>query len=165
MKAYRGHSDGASGAHVVEVLEDGELVALLQHHAKHSPTGISWGYSGSGPADLARSLLIDHLGGAAWCRHCKGAGHVALVAVRVAETGELFGYVEEGHVAAVRAETGEVAFAPSDRTQQCSECWGEKTSFQPGLYQQFKFDVIAKLPQHGSWTLTAAQVADWLMKH
>jgi hypothetical protein len=34
---------------------------LPPHFIKHSPTGFSWGYGGSGPADLARCLLIDSL--------------------------------------------------------------------------------------------------------
>lgn len=34
----------------------------LPHVVLHSPTGIEWGYGGSGPADLALSLLADHLG-------------------------------------------------------------------------------------------------------
>src|SRR5258708_17697696 len=27
----------------------------------HSPTGFSWGYGGSGPAQLALAILVDHL--------------------------------------------------------------------------------------------------------
>jgi len=34
----------------------------LKHHVCHSPTGFSWGYHGSGPAELARCILWDHLG-------------------------------------------------------------------------------------------------------
>jgi len=34
----------------------------LRHHVYHSPTGMNWGYGGSGPADLARSILWDVLG-------------------------------------------------------------------------------------------------------
>jgi len=34
----------------------------LKHRVYHSPTGLEWGYGGSGPADLARSILWDHLG-------------------------------------------------------------------------------------------------------
>jgi hypothetical protein len=30
--------------------------------AKHSPTGFEWGYSGSGPAELARAIMSDFLG-------------------------------------------------------------------------------------------------------
>ena len=36
-------------------------VDTLEHHVKHSPTGFSWGYHGSGPAELARCILWDHL--------------------------------------------------------------------------------------------------------
>jgi len=31
----------------------------VRHHARHSPTGFEYGYAGSGPAELARCLLID----------------------------------------------------------------------------------------------------------
>jgi hypothetical protein len=34
----------------------------LYHLAYHSPTGFAWGYGGSGPADLARSILLDAAG-------------------------------------------------------------------------------------------------------
>jgi hypothetical protein len=34
----------------------------LHHVAVHSPTGFEWGYGGSGPADLALSILADHFG-------------------------------------------------------------------------------------------------------
>lgn len=34
----------------------------LRHEVHHSPTGMQWGYHGSGPSDLARSILADHLG-------------------------------------------------------------------------------------------------------
>lgn len=35
----------------------------LRHAVRHSPTGFEWGYGGSGPADLARSILLDYLDG------------------------------------------------------------------------------------------------------
>lgn len=34
----------------------------LGHVDRHSPTGFAWGYGGSGPADLALSILADYLG-------------------------------------------------------------------------------------------------------
>jgi hypothetical protein len=34
----------------------------LKHQVFHSHTGFNWGYGGSGPADLARSILWDLLG-------------------------------------------------------------------------------------------------------
>ena len=32
----------------------------------NSPTGIEWGYAGSGPADLALSILLDRCGDLDW---------------------------------------------------------------------------------------------------
>ena len=37
---------------------EGEAYASIPHAARHSPTGIEWGYGGSGPADLALSVLL-----------------------------------------------------------------------------------------------------------
>ena len=37
---------------------EGEAHASVPHATRHSPTGIEWGYGGSGPADLARSILL-----------------------------------------------------------------------------------------------------------
>jgi hypothetical protein len=34
----------------------------LQHIVRHSPTGFEFGYGGSGPADLAYSILCDCIG-------------------------------------------------------------------------------------------------------
>ena len=33
----------------------------LPHQVYHSPTGMTWGYLGSGPHDTARSILYDYL--------------------------------------------------------------------------------------------------------
>lgn len=47
--------------------DDGPVIALVfgigcvirvKHDVRHSPTGMEWGYSGSGPADCARSMLL-----------------------------------------------------------------------------------------------------------
>lgn len=61
----------------------------------HSPDGFNWGYAGSGPAQLAFALVLDHSGDA-----------------KLAEV----------------------------------------------VYQQFKFDVVAKLPWQKPWALSAQQV-------
>jgi len=37
---------------------DGTARASIAHVPRHSPTGVEWGYAGSGPADLARSILL-----------------------------------------------------------------------------------------------------------
>lgn len=62
---YRGHRTEAGC--LVEVLpermEGARAVGVpLRHWVRHSPTGFEWGYGGSGPADLARSILAHHLG-------------------------------------------------------------------------------------------------------
>lgn len=56
MKLYRGEPPH----HVV--VETPGHVENLQHFVRHSPTGFSWGYGGSGPSDLARCILLDHFG-------------------------------------------------------------------------------------------------------
>jgi len=67
MKVYRGYSDqgDASGPVSLVVYEDGQEPYKLRHMIVHSPSGMSWGFHGSGPADLALSLLADYLGEAA----------------------------------------------------------------------------------------------------
>jgi hypothetical protein len=65
MKRYRGFSedhDSAMGPEAVFVEDENGQVTQLEHRVHHSPDGFSWGYAGSGPADLARSILADHLG-------------------------------------------------------------------------------------------------------
>lgn len=60
MKAYE-LKRLANGDVQVEVVDGGKR-APLRHLQRHSPTGFEWGYAGSGPADLARSILGDVLG-------------------------------------------------------------------------------------------------------
>jgi len=60
MKTYRGRRLGkAEDSSGVEVTVNDKP---LKHRIYHSPTGLEWGYGGSGPADLARSILWDYLG-------------------------------------------------------------------------------------------------------
>lgn len=46
---------------IVDVSTPGDRRPLY-HYVDSSPTGFAWGYSGSGPTDLARSMLADRLG-------------------------------------------------------------------------------------------------------
>jgi hypothetical protein len=57
MRSYRFTRDEEGDA-LCDVLEAGGSYPL-PHHVRHSPTGINFGYGGSGPADAARSVLID----------------------------------------------------------------------------------------------------------
>ena len=59
MKRYLG-TRGASGCDVC--VEDEGRRYPLRHVVRHSPDGFEWGYGGSGPADLALSILTDAAG-------------------------------------------------------------------------------------------------------
>ncbi len=63
MKSYLMIRDGESFADDVRILvREHGTVGALRHRVRHSPTGMNWGYGGSGPADLARSIVWDVLG-------------------------------------------------------------------------------------------------------
>lgn len=53
---YRGERDEENN---VSVTVDGQP---LRHVLYHSPGGFEWGYGGSGPADLALSILAHYFG-------------------------------------------------------------------------------------------------------
>jgi hypothetical protein len=61
QKEYRGRrtADG------VVVTVDGSPLNPRHDLYNHSPDGFEWGYSGSGPAQLALAILADHLGNGA----------------------------------------------------------------------------------------------------
>lgn len=59
MKAYKGNR---SGDEFVFTVEENGKTAPLKHVVRHSPTGLSFGYMGSGCADLALSILVDMIG-------------------------------------------------------------------------------------------------------
>lgn len=56
-KIYRGEPGD-----VVKVILPSGKSGPLRQVVLHSPTGFGWGYGGSGPADLALSILCDVLG-------------------------------------------------------------------------------------------------------
>ena len=63
MKIYTGElRAGGVGGQAILVIGDDGSSKLLDHIVRHSPDGFNWGYSGSGPADTALSILTDCLG-------------------------------------------------------------------------------------------------------
>jgi hypothetical protein len=61
-RSYRGYRDADGTAHVMIVDDDRLRVLPMQLDLfNHSPTGLEWGYGGSGPAQLALALLADAL--------------------------------------------------------------------------------------------------------
>lgn len=123
-----------AGGHVVHVHEDGGS-RPLEHVVKHSPSGFSWGYRGSGPAELARCMLLHVLGDAAVCTVCGGTATI------------LEGDGDPGHEVAIR-----------------STCWGCDGGYllRPVVYQDFKEEVVAGLPADEPFRLPVALVAAWL---
>jgi hypothetical protein len=63
MRTYRGRRRDV-GDVVVTIFDNGRGPILLDPRLdlyNHSPNGFEWGYSGSGPAQLALAILADHL--------------------------------------------------------------------------------------------------------
>jgi hypothetical protein len=60
---YHGIKSSHTGAVITVEKLDGEVLGVVKHIAGHSPGGMTWGYTGSGPLDCARSLLAAALGG------------------------------------------------------------------------------------------------------
>lgn len=60
MRSYTGERapDGTVRVRVVQ----GGSARPLEHPVRHAPGGFDYGYDGSGPANLARSILADYLG-------------------------------------------------------------------------------------------------------
>lgn len=158
MKIYRGRLAGSSWDEAVveifdhvEVGPPGNAVCRetprgpLTHHSKHSPSGFAWGYAGSGPSELARCLLIDHLGDKAPCPTCEGIGSVT------------YGDVDES--------SGEPITRPArvddEDGTSCPTCWGEKFMISPRTYQAFKFEFVAGWSVSG-WEITSEEIDAWL---
>lgn len=61
-KTYLGQrpADDEIGDCRVTVITESGRAYPLPRVMHHSPTGFEWGYGGSGPADLALSILNDH---------------------------------------------------------------------------------------------------------
>ena len=70
MRVFSGYYDQRAGRPMV--LFDGQPMALpplRPDEVRHSPTGFNWGYQGSGPAELARAILIAVLPDEPAARH------------------------------------------------------------------------------------------------
>ena len=69
MKTYHGIKSEGAGPQTVYVSDETGTRKLdvypSQKLRNHSPDGFQWGYGGSGPAQLALAILLDHFGDAA----------------------------------------------------------------------------------------------------
>lgn len=92
---------GTGGGPDCLVIEGGKERAL-EHRVRHSPTGLEWGYGGSGPADLARSIVAEVTGDEDPHPHLYHAVKERLVAKLPFEGGT----IHEAQVRTVLAERG-----------------------------------------------------------
>ncbi|GGR41590.1 DUF6166 domain-containing protein [Deinococcus ruber] len=131
----------------------------------HSPSGIAWGYGGSGPCDLA--LLVMSL-------------HFPLALDVLRTSGEVFrqhGFplnpdAWEQHELTLAAELSEVAFEQRMTTIEQDlralprRSWDGQWVSAPAWqqYLDFKRDCIQTLDQHSGHVLLAADVRSWLRR-
>lgn len=148
---YRGYRpDNPAGPRLVVIEVNGQVVGPLPHIVKHAPGGFSWGYEGSSPADLARSLLIHTLGPRAQCTACSGSG---MVRVRL----------EGGTLERATTATSATPKRSPDATSypvRCTLC-DDGCAVLPEVYQKYKHVVVARLPLDG-WTIPQREILDWL---
>jgi len=144
---YHGRGNGAGPRPVVTEDADGNMTGVLHHVVKHSPTGLSWGYSGSGPADTARSVLIAALGDAARCPACKGTGKVVWTADDECED-------PVPYDPAVHSGTGSGIEFVVDSCYDCDDGWRVLP------YQDFKREFVAGWGEE--WRMSREDILAWL---
>ena len=130
------------GALVLLETPPGEPIGPLPHHVKHSPTGFTWGYQGSGPAELARCILIAVVGAKARCSTCAGSAWVVFDAA-----GDEHPY-----------DPGTPAAAEPQRCRTCDS----GISVTPKLYRRFKETVVADWPTGAEFRITVVEMRAWL---
>lgn len=135
---YHGSRNEAGGSVVAVETAAGELLGTLRHVERHSPGGFSWGYGGSGPADLARSLLLAALGDAAACLLCRARRQVVLT-----ETGEGLPY-----------EDGDDVNPELIAKCVCSD------GYRSVPYQEFKWKFVAGWG--AEWKMSRTEILAWL---
>lgn len=129
-KKYDGYRD--HGRLKVQVVT-GNVIKPLRHVELHSPDGFECGYGGSGPADLALSILADHLDEKPTSRELRqGYFHPTIDELKHPD-------------------------------QNADNRLGVplRNILSVRMYQYFKADVIAQLPKD-QWTIPEELVAKWV---
>lgn len=134
---YHGLRRPGSTAVVAVVDDQGQQIRLLRHHVRHSPDGFEWGYLGSGPAELARCILLDALDDP-HCPTCHGTHKITPNASDQASD-----------------QAGEQAVP-------CYDCDSSGLAAVP--YQQFKEEVVARWTGD-EWRFPRSQAQAWLATH
>ena len=135
-----GYPSSSSEALVLLETFDGEPLGPLPHYSKDSPEGYGWGYIGTGPSDLARSILVAVLGHGARCNTCDG-------------TGQTREHADDG------GEPAEIARQAQTGLTQCDRCIG-------GIYtpwvDRFRREYVARWPIDQPWRIAGGEIRAWL---
>jgi hypothetical protein len=138
---YHGQHTGRGGIVHLET-PDGQVLGQLPHVIRYSPTGLNWGYTGSGPADCARSILLHALGDDALCGTCAGTTTV----------------VHDPRTDQYRPS--DPARATGHDTELVSRCWDCLDGHRPVPYQRFMADLVAHWL--AEWRISRSEVLAWL---
>jgi hypothetical protein len=128
------------------LIEDaaGHELGVLRHVVHHSPTGMTWGYAGSGGADCARSLLVAALGDRARCPECAGTQKI-------------------GYDRNARKDVPYDPSRPDDfEPETVGQCWCDD-GYRRLPYQDFKFELVAKWG--AEFRISRSDILTWLSMH
>jgi len=129
----------------------------------HSPSGLSYGYSGSGPSDLALNVLALHL---PLCPETPRTKEEVARALGLPDTDEgeaaeaFWGQPQETVDALLAREaemTEQLPVLLHDGKYVSHEAWA--------LHHDLRDELIAPLDQHQSHVLSAETVRGWIMRH
>ena len=140
---YHGLSREDGGAVIFVENACGEQIGVVPHLPKHSPSGLNWGFAGSGPADTARSLLIAALGPNAICPACNGTNRVIYI-----------GETEDGAPVPEPFDADRHRWTPNG--WQCECDGGYKRLPYPAFTERFVSQWDAE------WIMTQASILTWL---
>ena len=135
-----GYPSTSSDALVLLEAFDGEPLGPLPHYIKDSPEGYGWGYIGTGPSDLARSILVAVLGRGARCTTCGGTGRI--------------------RDSAGDADDARNVEQPNPtRLTRCPRCTdGVDTPW----VDRFRREYVARWPIDQPWRIAAGEIRAWL---
>lgn len=148
---YHGRRDPDAAGPSPIMVEDaaGAILGQVAHIARHSTTGMSWGFAGSGPADCARSLLLAAAGPEGNCHDCLGTGRTVYDRETDADAGPFDPALQDEY---------------ARRGLAVATCGGypcdSGSRVTPAIYQDFKFEFVAAWGD--DWRMSRDQVMGWL---
>ncbi|MFI6909734.1 DUF6166 domain-containing protein [Nonomuraea sp. NPDC050394] len=144
---YHGYRREIGGSFIAVEDEAGQQLGVVTHLPRHSPTGLSWGYLGSGAADCARSLLMAALGDAATCTACAGTRQIVLAFDEATEE-----ITEQPY------DPDQAPAVDPELIMSCGTC-DDGTRVHPIHYQAFKEEFVARWGEE--WTMPREEIVAW----